>query len=147
MAMPCSICLGRLRRPKHGENCDHRFCTRCIDEWAKRSDTCPVCRKPLGAGLAPRPATADDVMVLIGRALRHQRRANQARRSLTRRSPTPSSATADEPRVSRLVLPLDAFQGEDALPPTLLLATVAPQLYEIATANQRTDGFAAMIHF
>ena len=27
--------------------CDHQYCRKCIDEWMKRSNTCPMCRQDL----------------------------------------------------------------------------------------------------
>ena len=42
----CSICLKAIRRTKDTLDCHHSFHRRCIDYWAERSNTCPLCRVP-----------------------------------------------------------------------------------------------------
>lgn len=42
----CSICLKPIRRTKDTLDCNHSFHRRCIDSWAQRGTTCPVCRAP-----------------------------------------------------------------------------------------------------
>lgn len=42
----CSICLKAIRRTKDTLDCHHSFHRRCIDNWAERSHTCPMCRAP-----------------------------------------------------------------------------------------------------
>lgn len=42
----CSICLKAIKRTKETLDCNHCFHKRCIDFWAVRSNTCPVCRAP-----------------------------------------------------------------------------------------------------
>ena len=42
----CSICLKAIRRTKDTLDCHHSFHRRCIDYWAERSNTCPMCRAP-----------------------------------------------------------------------------------------------------
>lgn len=44
--LECPICLNRIEkedicRPNH---CSHMFCLKCIKEWSKVKETCPVCR-------------------------------------------------------------------------------------------------------
>ncbi|XP_074293365.1 RING-H2 finger protein ATL70-like [Silene latifolia] len=53
----CSICLKdgfedeELCKVLPG--CDHVFHSECIDEWLKKSQSCPVCRKDFGSLLSP----------------------------------------------------------------------------------------------
>lgn len=42
----CSICLRAIRRTKDTLGCNHSFHKRCIDFWAERAETCPICREP-----------------------------------------------------------------------------------------------------
>jgi hypothetical protein len=37
----CSICNGILINPKQCTNCENNFCYKCIDDWFKKSKTCP----------------------------------------------------------------------------------------------------------
>ncbi|XP_056363098.1 protein TRC8 homolog [Oenanthe melanoleuca] len=53
----CPICLGDLENATCAEACQHRFCSVCICEWAKLTETCPLCKQPLGRLL--RAVTAD----------------------------------------------------------------------------------------
>ena len=42
----CSICNGILINPKQCTNCENNFCYKCIDDWFKKSKTCPFkCEK------------------------------------------------------------------------------------------------------
>ena len=55
----CGICLGGLRAPTVGDLCAHVFCAECLSRWAQRSNSCPVCRKPLRRDSpVPSPAAA-----------------------------------------------------------------------------------------
>ena len=48
----CSICFEKIKK-KHKTNlyqdekecCKHTFCLSCIKKWAKKNNTCPLCRK------------------------------------------------------------------------------------------------------
>ena len=45
----CAICLGIM---KHDDlititNCNHKFHSACLEEWKKKDNRCPKCRKPL----------------------------------------------------------------------------------------------------
>lgn len=40
----CPICHGRLRSCVALVPCGHAFCKRCVQEWLKRSSSCPSCR-------------------------------------------------------------------------------------------------------
>lgn len=46
----CPICLFSFTKQEVGkpENCDHKFCSICIDEWSKNVSTCPIDRKEFG---------------------------------------------------------------------------------------------------
>lgn len=43
----CPICLASFRKQQVGspESCDHVFCKKCIVEWSKSLNTCPLDRK------------------------------------------------------------------------------------------------------
>lgn len=41
---PCVICLGVLTKVSAINGCLHVFCFDCIDEWAKNTNTCPMCK-------------------------------------------------------------------------------------------------------
>ena len=43
----CSICHESIRRYKETLDCNHCFHRRCIDRWAERSDSCPICRRAM----------------------------------------------------------------------------------------------------
>lgn len=53
----CPICLGDLENATYVEVCQHRFCFVCIWEWAKVTETCPLCKQPFTRLL--RTATED----------------------------------------------------------------------------------------
>ncbi|XP_027495790.1 E3 ubiquitin-protein ligase Topors-like [Corapipo altera] len=42
----CPICLGDLENATYVEVCQHCFCFICIREWAKLTETCPLCKQP-----------------------------------------------------------------------------------------------------
>ncbi|XP_053321811.1 E3 ubiquitin-protein ligase Topors [Spea bombifrons] len=42
----CPICLDRFDNVSHLDRCLHRFCFRCIQEWAKNKTECPLCKQP-----------------------------------------------------------------------------------------------------
>ncbi|KAE8632667.1 hypothetical protein XENTR_v10001620 [Xenopus tropicalis] len=42
----CPICLDRFDNVSHLDRCLHRFCFRCIQEWAKNKAECPLCKQP-----------------------------------------------------------------------------------------------------
>jgi hypothetical protein len=41
----CPICLDNVNAMHTVLGCNHAFCTKCIDEWKRRENTCPCCRK------------------------------------------------------------------------------------------------------
>uniref|UniRef100_A0A6C0KZD2 RING-type domain-containing protein n=1 Tax=viral metagenome TaxID=1070528 RepID=A0A6C0KZD2_9ZZZZ len=41
----CSICLQPMNEEKTITNCNHTFCTPCIDEWFNTGNNCPMCRE------------------------------------------------------------------------------------------------------
>jgi len=41
----CGICLEERR--VYSTECDHTYCKNCMQEWLKRSTTCPQCRRIL----------------------------------------------------------------------------------------------------
>jgi len=51
----CSICLKAIRRTKDTLDCNHSFHRRCIDYWAERSNTCPMCRAPFAPEITEEP--------------------------------------------------------------------------------------------
>jgi hypothetical protein len=40
----CAICLRKLKQNKISTKCQHTFHGKCLQEWAKRSHACPLCR-------------------------------------------------------------------------------------------------------
>ena len=40
----CIICLKKFDNNKVYLNCNHYFHKKCIEEWKKKSNTCPICR-------------------------------------------------------------------------------------------------------
>ncbi|XP_068090463.1 E3 ubiquitin-protein ligase Topors [Hyperolius riggenbachi] len=42
----CPICLDRFENISHLDRCLHRFCFKCIKEWAKNKAECPLCKQP-----------------------------------------------------------------------------------------------------
>ena len=46
MSSTCYICLENINNPLFFI-CGHSFCKICINEWLKRSNTCPTCRREL----------------------------------------------------------------------------------------------------
>ncbi|XP_044127394.1 E3 ubiquitin-protein ligase Topors [Bufo gargarizans] len=45
----CPICLDRFDNVSHLDRCLHRFCFRCIQEWAKNKAECPLCKQPFNS--------------------------------------------------------------------------------------------------
>ncbi|XP_074597632.1 E3 ubiquitin-protein ligase NRDP1-like [Brevipalpus obovatus] len=45
--LKCPICCGVLEDPLQGQRCEHAFCRKCINEWMRTSETCPVDRNQL----------------------------------------------------------------------------------------------------
>ncbi|XP_041374628.1 E3 ubiquitin-protein ligase NRDP1-like [Gigantopelta aegis] len=43
----CTICSGVLEDPLQAPQCEHAFCSSCIQEWLTRQPTCPVDRSPI----------------------------------------------------------------------------------------------------
>ena len=43
----CAICLLSPISPSKIRPCNHIFCYRCISEWKKFSNKCPLCRGPI----------------------------------------------------------------------------------------------------
>ena len=41
----CPICLNGISRP-YRTPCEHVFCADCLAEALRRTDTCPICRRP-----------------------------------------------------------------------------------------------------
>ncbi|RWS07556.1 RING finger protein-like protein [Dinothrombium tinctorium] len=42
--LKCPVCCGVLEDPVQGRKCEHAFCRKCIVEWVRTSETCPVDR-------------------------------------------------------------------------------------------------------
>jgi len=45
--LKCSICLQTNNENKIKLDCDHCFHIKCISQWEKRKNTCPICRKKI----------------------------------------------------------------------------------------------------
>ncbi|KAG2466851.1 topoisomerase I binding, arginine/serine-rich a [Polypterus senegalus] len=42
----CPICLDQFNNMAYLDQCQHRFCFRCIHEWSKNKAECPLCKQP-----------------------------------------------------------------------------------------------------
>jgi hypothetical protein len=40
----CIICLDKINMPSKLIECEHIFCKECIEQWANKSSTCPLCK-------------------------------------------------------------------------------------------------------
>ncbi|XP_075066986.1 E3 ubiquitin-protein ligase Topors [Mixophyes fleayi] len=45
----CPICLDKFDNVAHLNQCLHRFCFKCIKEWAKNKAVCPLCKQPFNS--------------------------------------------------------------------------------------------------
>lgn len=70
----CPICLGPMKRPAYVTYCMHKFCLRCIWQWARARDNCPVCRQPMEQLLHSVRGDSDYKERAIGPSARLQRR-------------------------------------------------------------------------
>jgi hypothetical protein len=43
----CVICMERAPFRKHHTACDHWFHVACLRPWLEKSNSCPICRRPL----------------------------------------------------------------------------------------------------
>ncbi len=43
-AANCTICLQAMHKEASISGCVHTFCFECIEEWAKNTNTCPMCK-------------------------------------------------------------------------------------------------------
>uniref|UniRef100_A0A8R1TS75 RING-type domain-containing protein n=1 Tax=Onchocerca volvulus TaxID=6282 RepID=A0A8R1TS75_ONCVO len=44
MELNCTVCLDRLKYPLgKPDNCEHKFCFKCISDWLKKRSQCPLC--------------------------------------------------------------------------------------------------------
>lgn len=44
MESNCTVCLDRLKYPLgKPDNCEHKFCFKCISNWLKKRSQCPLC--------------------------------------------------------------------------------------------------------
>ncbi len=52
----CLVCTNVVWKPKSCAKCEKMFCTKCLDDWLARNQTCPNCRKNFKNGKVPRVA-------------------------------------------------------------------------------------------
>ncbi|XP_063770263.1 E3 ubiquitin-protein ligase Topors isoform X2 [Pseudophryne corroboree] len=45
----CPICLDKFDNVSHLNQCFHKFCFKCIKEWAKNKAVCPLCKQPFNS--------------------------------------------------------------------------------------------------
>lgn len=45
--LQCSICFDELDNPFSVTSCMHTFCEKCIKDWKRVSDECPLCKKTI----------------------------------------------------------------------------------------------------
>ena len=51
----CVICLSELAASTRTLDCNHTYCTECINSWLERRGDCPTCRAPATSTDRPRP--------------------------------------------------------------------------------------------
>ncbi|CAG2107488.1 unnamed protein product, partial [Medioppia subpectinata] len=70
----CPICMDPIAEPARGNQCNHRCCTACLQEWANQHANCPVCRQPIteiwtnirpDGGHDTRPVVRQNVMPFV----------------------------------------------------------------------------------
>ncbi|XP_023774340.1 protein TRC8 homolog [Cyanistes caeruleus] len=94
----CPICLSDLENATCVEVCRHRFCFVCIREWAKLTESCPLCKQPFKRLLctagsshkeqaAARPARRQRQAARIRSRSPQQHNSLSRRRADTQRSP------------------------------------------------------------
>ncbi|XP_017660114.1 PREDICTED: uncharacterized protein LOC108492369 [Lepidothrix coronata] len=114
----CPICLGDVKKPAYVAYCMHQFCFRCIQQWARGRDDCPVCRQPVEEVLHSVRGDDDYEVYVAGLPARLRRRTamNRPRRRAPqwhynlRRRPAinPPAAGGCEPPGT------ESFQGQEA---------------------------------
>ncbi|XP_031963244.1 E3 ubiquitin-protein ligase Topors-like [Corvus moneduloides] len=70
----CPICLAPMKRPAYVTYCMHKFCLRCILQWARARHSCPVCRQPMERLLHSVRGDSDYKECAMGPSARRQRR-------------------------------------------------------------------------
>ena len=43
--MECSICLSPITENQYMTNCNHIFCSKCLELWREIKNNCPMCRR------------------------------------------------------------------------------------------------------
>lgn len=43
----CAICMEQTPFHKHHTACDHWFHVLCLRPWIEKSNSCPICRRPI----------------------------------------------------------------------------------------------------
>lgn len=98
----CPICLGDLENATYVEVCQHRFCFVCICEWAKLTETCPLCKQPFGRLLHTVTADNNREEDVAGWPACRQRKATRTRSRAPQRRRTRSRRRADtQPSMGR----------------------------------------------
>lgn len=115
----CPICMNDIEKAAYVAFCLHRFCLECIQQWAERKATCPICRRPFHRLL--HSVRADDdyqeyVVVSSTRRRRDVARERDRSRSPHRQS-SPHNSTADHSPSApgRRPVGRDPASGEDAI--------------------------------
>lgn len=60
----CSICDEPFIDPLEVPSCQHTFCAKCINAWARDSG-CPVCRAAMPSSTVPIPASTDKTLLRL----------------------------------------------------------------------------------
>ena len=56
----CAICFSYCERPTRPNNCQHFFCSPCINDWvACRKNSCPACRSVFQQLIRVHPTTSE----------------------------------------------------------------------------------------
>nr|XP_047912808.1 E3 ubiquitin-protein ligase Topors-like [Anser cygnoides] len=99
----CPICMNDIEKAAYVAFCLHRFCLECIQQWAERKATCPICRRPFHRLLHSVRADDDYQEYVVVSSTR--RRRDVARERDRSRSPHRQSSPHNSPLTTALQHP------------------------------------------
>jgi len=109
----CPVCLDELTPSSDvtAAACGHTFCSTCLNQWARASPSCPVCRKPVDAPLAQQQTSP-----VIGRRWGDERERAEARAQEELELEERLLLSAAEARAAELVQQARAAGRDHAVP-------------------------------